>query len=70
MDEKSIIDGLKKICICNSIQKKVILEQINNGVRTVDEISKRTGAGSGSCKGMHCIPKIREMLDESEKISS
>jgi NAD(P)H-nitrite reductase large subunit len=40
--------------------KKAIL----NGARTVEEVRKATGAGSGSCGGRRCTPKIEQLLEE------
>lgn len=55
-----IKDKLTKVCVCKSINRKTI----KNGAKTVDEVKHITGAGSGSCKGCRCIPKIKELLDK------
>ena len=60
--EQQIIDGLKPICLCKGIRKSVFLKHIRAGVKTVEELQKATGAGSGSCKGKRCTPKIVEMI--------
>ncbi|MDA8101238.1 MAG: (2Fe-2S)-binding protein [Nitrospiraceae bacterium] len=60
--EQEIIDGLKPVCICKGIRKSAFLKHIRAGLRTVDELRKATGAGSGSCKGERCTPRIEELL--------
>jgi NAD(P)H-nitrite reductase large subunit len=60
--EQQIIDGLKPVCQCKGIRKSVFLKHIKAGLKTVDELKKATGAGTGSCKGKRCAPRIAEML--------
>jgi NAD(P)H-nitrite reductase large subunit len=62
MKEQQIIDGLKLICLCKGIKKSVYLKHIKTGLTTVEELKKATGAGSGSCKGERCTPRIIELL--------
>ena len=65
MKEQQIIDGLKVVCQCKGIKKSVFLKHIKAGKKTVEELRKATGAGTGSCQGKRCTPKIREMLQEN-----
>jgi len=60
--EQQIIDGLKPICECKGIRKSVFLKNIQAGLKTVEELKKATGAGTGSCKGKRCTARIAEML--------
>jgi len=60
--EQQIIDGLKVICQCKGIRKSVFLKHIKAGFTTVAELKKATGAGTGSCKGKQCTPRIAEIL--------
>lgn len=62
MDELSIIDGLKTLCKCKSIKKKVFLQHITAGIHTVEELQQLTGAGTGSCKGKQCTPRIEDLV--------
>jgi NAD(P)H-nitrite reductase large subunit len=64
MNEQEIIDGLKTICYCKGIPKKVFLKQIASGVKTVEGLKEATGAGSGSCQGRRCTPRIEDLLEE------
>ncbi|PLX78924.1 MAG: (2Fe-2S)-binding protein [Desulfuromonas sp.] len=62
MNEEEIIDGLKTICICKGIRKKVFLKLIAEGNTTIDQLRQKTGAGSGPCGGQRCTPRLKEML--------
>lgn len=67
MEEKlseEILDKLTKICICKGIPRSKIKEAIRNGAKNPEDVKKMTGAGSGSCGGKRCGPKILEMLKE------
>jgi len=63
---QEIIDGLKPVCQCKGIRKSVFLKHIKAGLKTVNELQKATGAGSGSCKGKRCTPKIAEMIRDAQ----
>jgi NAD(P)H-nitrite reductase large subunit len=62
MKEQQIIDGLNPICQCKGLRKSVFLKHIKAGLKTVEELKKATGAGTGSCKGKRCTARIDEML--------
>ncbi len=64
MKEQEIIDGLKVVCKCRNIRKSVFLKHIRAGVITVAALKKVTGAGTGSCRGKTCTPRIEELLKE------
>lgn len=59
-----ILDKLTKVCLCKGISRATMKKAILNGARTVEEVKKTTGAGSGSCGGRRCTPKIEQLLDE------
>jgi len=62
MKEQEIIEGLKTVCKCKGIRKSVFVKLIHGGITTVEELQKATGAGTGSCKGKHCTPRIVELI--------
>lgn len=62
MDEHSIIEGLKPICQCQGIKKKTFLQHICSGILTVEGLQHITGAGTGSCKGKQCTPRIEALV--------
>lgn len=59
-----ILDKLTKVCICKAIPRSTIRKAIQNGARTLEEVQKVTGAGSGGCNGNRCTPKIEALLKE------
>ncbi|NLP35453.1 MAG: (2Fe-2S)-binding protein [Clostridiales bacterium] len=65
-DDKTmeIMDKMTKVCICKSITRATMKKVIRNGARTLEEVQKATGAGSGSCGGRRCTPKILQLLEE------
>ncbi|QAT41133.1 (2Fe-2S)-binding protein [Clostridium sp. JN-9] len=60
-----VLDKLTKVCLCRGISRATMKKAIQNGARTVEQVRKATGAGSGSCKGRRCTPKIEELLKNS-----
>lgn len=64
---EAILDKLTKTCTCKSISRAKIKEAIKNGASTLEEVQKATGAGSGSCKGRGCSPRITELLKQSKE---
>lgn len=64
MDNNLILDGLKTICICKGIKKKVFLKKISEGIATLEGLRKETGAGSGPCGGKRCTPRLLDMIKE------
>lgn len=61
---RDIMDKLTKVCVCRGISRASIKKAIADGARTVDDVKRITGAGSGSCKGSRCTEKIQGLLDE------
>ena len=62
---QEILDEITKVCVCKSISRLKIKEAIKSGAKTVEEVKKITGAGTGSCKGCRCISKIQMLIDEN-----
>lgn len=61
---QEIMDKMTKVCICKGISRATMKKVIKEGARTVTEVQKATGAGSGSCGGRRCTIKIQELLDQ------
>ncbi|MGE5677812.1 MAG: (2Fe-2S)-binding protein [Pseudomonadota bacterium] len=61
-----IMDKLTKVCICKGITRAAIKAAIRNGAKTVTEVQKYTGAGSGSCGGRRCTERIEQLLGEQD----
>ena len=59
-----MIDKLTKICLCKVISKAEIKKAIKNGAKTLEDVQKITGAGSGGCRGHRCTPMIEVILKQ------
>lgn len=62
--DPQILDKITKVCICKAIPRSTIKKVIRNGADTLVKVREATGAGSGSCNGRRCTPKILELLKE------
>jgi bacterioferritin-associated ferredoxin len=62
--EQAVIENLKPACLCNKIRKGTVLKAIQAGAKTFEQISKRTGVGTGPCGGRRCGAMVRGMLGE------
>jgi hypothetical protein len=59
---RTLLEGMKVVCICKGIKKSVFWKVLDAGVRTKEEINRITGSGSGGCRGRRCGPCILDML--------
>ncbi len=57
MDNKNTI-----VCRCEDLTRETILECIQAGCRTIDEIKRITRAGMGPCQGRTCRMLIAQEL--------
>ena len=62
--EQTIIDAFKPACLCNKIRRGAVLKAIQAGAKTFEQVSKRTGVGTGPCGGRRCGSLVRGMLGE------
>jgi bacterioferritin-associated ferredoxin len=60
--QSDIIDNLKVVCICKGIKKGTFKKLVAEGVTTVAGLQQKTGAGSGSCGGKRCGPKLLDLI--------
>lgn len=60
----AMLDKLTMVCICKGISRAAIKKAITGGANTVEKVQAATGAGSGSCSGKRCTPKINDLLTE------
>ncbi len=49
------------VCICKGIPLSDVLPAINT-CEAVEDVNRKTGCGSGNCKGQRCGPRIRALL--------
>jgi NAD(P)H-nitrite reductase large subunit len=66
-ENQDVLDKYTKVCICKAISKSTVKKAIKGGADTLDKVKKATSAGSGSCGGRRCTPKILQLLDESKQ---
>ena len=60
-DEKTMA-RLKPGCICMGIKLNRILEAIDQGASSFEEIARITGIGKGDCGGKRCGKKVEALL--------
>jgi bacterioferritin-associated ferredoxin len=65
-DEK-IMARLKPGCICMGIKLHRILEAIDQGATTFEEIARITGIGKGDCGGKRCGQKVEALLQQDKQ---
>jgi len=63
---QEILDKMTKVCICKGISRASIKKAIANGAKTLSEVQKVTGAGTGPCGGRRCTVKILELLEKMD----
>jgi len=52
------------ICRCEEVTKQDILDAIDSGCQSVDEIKRMTRAGMGPCQGRTCGTLVARILSE------
>lgn len=60
--EEEILARYKPGCICKGIKLHIILEAINSGADSFEEIARITNIGCGSCKSRRCRAKVADLL--------
>ncbi len=55
---------IKVVCICKGIKQGTICDAIAKGCDTIEKVNRRTGSGSGGCKGRRCRPVIENLLEK------
>lgn len=60
-DERTMA-RLKPGCICMGIRLHRILEAIDQGAASFEDIARLTGIGQGDCHGRRCRKKVAELL--------
>ncbi|MDU2064643.1 MAG: (2Fe-2S)-binding protein [Sporomusaceae bacterium] len=62
--QQQVLDKLTKVCLCKGISRATMKKTIAAGADSVVAVQKKTGAGSGSCHGRRCTPKIEALLED------
>jgi len=58
-NENSII-----VCRCEEVTKKEVIDAIEAGARTLDDIKRATRAGMGLCQSKTCYTIIQRIISE------
>ena len=59
----------EKVCICKGIPRKRFVAAIESGARSLQEVNRIVGSGSGECHGERCGPKIKVLLIEYQDVT-
>lgn len=68
--EEEILARLKPGCICKGIKLHRIIEAIEQGAATFEEVAEITGIGGGSCNSRRCGQKVRDLLQKKNQTGS
>jgi bacterioferritin-associated ferredoxin len=60
--DDNIMARLKPGCICMGVKLHRILEAIDSGAASFEEIARLTGIGQGDCGGRRCGLKVEDLL--------
>lgn len=55
---------MSNVCLCKGIAEEVIVAAIKEGANTFEEVSEKTGAGTGACRGGRCKGAIEKLIEE------
>jgi bacterioferritin-associated ferredoxin len=61
-EPRTLVEGMKVVCICKGIKKRVFWKALDDGAQTKEEVNRATGSGTGSCQGRRCGPRILDLL--------
>jgi bacterioferritin-associated ferredoxin len=61
-ESRTLVEGMKVVCICKGIKKRIFWQALDDGAQTKEEINRLTGSGNGSCQGRRCGPRILDLL--------
>ncbi len=60
--EEEILLKMKPGCICKGIKLYRIINAIEEGARSYEEVARKTGIGGGSCNSKRCGEKVADLL--------
>jgi len=50
------------VCRCEELDEAAILNAMDEGALTVNDVKRRTRAAMGLCQGIYCVPTIAAMV--------
>ncbi len=60
--DERMMAKLKAGCICKGVKLIRLIEAIENGATTFEQVATTTGIGDGPCQGKRCGEKVAELL--------
>ena len=54
--------SIRYVCRCEEIEHAAIVDAIGEGVKTLNDLKRRTRAGMGVCQGVYCLPEMATLL--------
>ncbi|WP_319585836.1 (2Fe-2S)-binding protein [uncultured Desulfobulbus sp.] len=57
-----VMAKLKAGCVCKGVKLIRLIEAIENGATTFEQVAATTGIGDGPCQGKRCGEKVAELL--------
>ncbi len=66
--EEEILARMKPGCICKGIKLYRILQAIEDGATSFEEVAEKTGIGDGSCNSKRCRQKVAQLLQKKEEL--
>ena len=64
--EELVKQLIQVVCICKGINLGRVLKGLE-GCETVQDVNRKTGCGSGGCKGERCGPRIKILLNKKRE---
>ena len=65
--QKKLIENLKKICLCRSINLGIIKNAMREGALSFEALRRTISVGTGNCKAKRCRPQIEKLVREHKE---
>ena len=52
-------------CRCEDVSMADVIDSLQHGARTLNDVKRRTRAGMGACQGIYCMPAIAALVAEA-----
>lgn len=62
--EEEILARMRPGCICKGIPLRRIIEALEQGAVSYEQVAQATGIGNGSCGSKRCTKKVAALLHE------
>lgn len=57
--------GTYVACRCEDVTMAEVIDALQLGARTMNDVKRRTRAGMGPCQGIYCMPAIAALVSEA-----